>query len=98
MSRGKLLQILTLYVSGLHIFTAVGAVGFALLAPHSYVQTGTREENAIAQSGRKLDEARYAASDSIRPFRVNIPQAALDYLRERVLATRCSRILTGGTL
>src|SRR5512146_2638529 len=46
----------------------------------------TRKETVMTSTVRQAQAP--AASDAIRPFRVNVPQAALDDLRRRIAATR----------
>jgi len=67
----------------------VRALGIALLAAPCYAMAAS-ESGANTVASNSAHTKRPAASDeaAIRPFRVNMPQAALDDLRERLLATR----------
>src|SRR5215213_424411 len=80
--------------------TAGAAVGFGLLSRLLLVLFAATTPLALSaaasaqQPARAGARARSAAktlageSDSIRPFRVNVPQAALDDLRRRITATQ----------
>ena len=63
---------------------AAGAVGLVLLAAPGDAQTVPSA--AAGASGSGLGAA--AEDRSIRPFTVQVPQAALDDLRRRIAATR----------
>ena len=66
--------------SVLTTWAAAGAFGLALLAAPCDAQAATQRETTVAQTE--------ITTGAIRPFRVNIPEAALVDLRQRVLATR----------
>ena len=69
---------------------AAGAFGFMLIATPCYaVEASSSAANTLA-STTSATEQQPARSDeaAVRPFRVAIPQAALDDLRKRLLATR----------
>ena len=66
--------------SVLTTWAAAGAFGLVLLAAPCDAQTATQRETTVAQTE--------ITTGAIRPFRVNIPEAALVDLRQRVLATR----------
>ena len=55
--------------------------------PQSGVNTPSPKPTGAASSAKGAAQPRAALGD-IRPFRVNTPQADLDDLRKRVLATR----------
>jgi pimeloyl-ACP methyl ester carboxylesterase len=64
------------------------SVGLFVLAPPSYAQTTTTSHTDVIVVAQ-ASAARQAAKDgSIRPFKVQVPQAALNELRRRVAATR----------
>ena len=65
--------------SVLTTWAAAGAFGLALLAAPCDAKAATQRETTVAQTD---------TTGAIRPFRVNIPEAALVDLRQRVLATR----------
>jgi pimeloyl-ACP methyl ester carboxylesterase len=81
-----------------HSVTAASALGLLLLASPSYAQTApaaTKEPTMTAldteaSAGRPLPaQPRAAAEDAtIRPFRIDVPEAALADLRRRIAATR----------
>ena len=64
---------------------AVGALGVVLSAT-PFAEALTANSDALASVSSR--SAKPNEDTSIRPFRVNIPQAALDDLRQRVRATR----------
>ena len=68
---------------------AARAVGIALISASCAVAAAGGETNTV-ESATSAHTTRHAASDdaAIRPFRVNFPQAALEDLRRRLLATR----------
>ena len=61
-------------------WAAAGAFGLVLFAAPCDAQTATPRETTVAQTD--------ITAGAIRPFRVNVPEAALVDLRQRVLATR----------
>ena len=67
-----------------------GAFGVALIAAPCYAMAaGAPGTTTLASAGSAPTKLRATSDDtSIRPFRVNMPQTALDDLRKRVLATR----------
>ena len=69
---------------------AAGAFGFALIAiPCSAVAAHSSAANTLASATSAAEkQPAHADEAAVRPFRVNIPQAALDDLRKRLLATR----------
>jgi hypothetical protein len=74
----------------LAISTAASVFGLFLLAAPSLADSHTAGSGAI-EPGRVLAAVSVSAAPedrSIRPFQVNIPEAALADLRQRVLATR----------
>jgi pimeloyl-ACP methyl ester carboxylesterase len=68
---------------------AARALGIVLISVPCAVAAAGGETDTVA-SASSARTARHAASDdaAIHPFRVSIPQAALDDLRKRLLATR----------
>ena len=66
------------------ITAAAGACGLALLGAAGPALKETTMTSAVTQPASQTQ----AASDAIRPFRVNIPDAAIADLRRRVQATR----------
>jgi pimeloyl-ACP methyl ester carboxylesterase len=71
------------------ISATAGAFGVALFATPCYVMAASNATSALASPGSATVKATTASDDSsIRPFRVRIPEAELDDLRQRLLATR----------
>ena len=68
---------------------AVSILGIALLATPSYAETPSIADTHVLIFSQ-LSTSPRATSDAeaIRPFRINVPQAALDDLRRRIKATR----------
>ena len=56
----------------------------------STTTANNKKENTMNQLSTAIqrDPAKETAADAIRPFHVNFPQAALDDLRRRIVATR----------
>src|SRR5690606_9769186 len=70
---------------------AAGAIGVALATVPWYssiAQPSDADARASVTSARSNEHVGSQAEDEIRPFRVDIPQPALDDLRTRLLATR----------
>jgi len=69
---------------------AAGAFGVALIAAPCYAEAApTSRVNTLASTTSAPAKQPARSEDAaIRPFRVNIPQAAVDDLRKRLLATR----------
>lgn len=69
---------------------AAGAFGVALFATPCLAVAAPAPGASMAASASSAPTKQAAATggESIRPFRISIPQAALDDLRQRVLATR----------
>lgn len=68
---------------------AAGAFGVALFATPCYVMAASNPTSALPSTSSTTVKTSTASDDaSIRPFRVNIPEAALADLRRRLLATR----------
>ena len=69
---------------------AAGAFGFALIATPCYAVAAASSEANTLSSTTSGAEKQPARSDeaAVRPFRVDIPQAALDELRRRIVATQ----------
>jgi pimeloyl-ACP methyl ester carboxylesterase len=69
--------------------TAVaGAFGLALFASAGHAQTTSTHAEAYVLSQLSAKRVATADAEAIRPFRVNVPEAALVDLRRRVQATR----------
>jgi pimeloyl-ACP methyl ester carboxylesterase len=66
-----------------NIAAAAGAAGLALLAVPSHAQTPPITMTHVAHAPPAV-----AKDSTIRPFRVNVPEAALVDLRRRIVATR----------
>ncbi len=67
----------------------IAAPCYAVAAPASGTNTLASTASASAKVSPRTEDAAIAEGGSaIRPFRVNIPQTALDDLRKRLLATR----------
>ena len=72
-----------------HPATSAAAFGFALLAASCYAETPSVADGHVHIYSQLSTGPRAATIDeAIRPFRVNIPEAALVDLRQRVRATR----------
>ena len=68
---------------------SAAAFCLALLAAPCYAETSSvADAHALIFSQFSMGPRAAAKDDSIRPFSVNVPDAALDDLRRRVLATR----------
>ena len=69
---------------------AAGAFGFALIAAPCYAVAASSSAANTLASTTSATEKQPASSDeaTVRPFRVNTPQAALDELRRRIVATQ----------
>jgi pimeloyl-ACP methyl ester carboxylesterase len=68
---------------------SAAAFGFALLAASCYAETpSVADIHALIYSQLSMGQRAAVEADTIRPFRVNVPQATLDDLRRRVNATR----------
>jgi pimeloyl-ACP methyl ester carboxylesterase len=67
---------------------ATGALGLALVSVPWYSAVAQPSASVPAPTIAARGKERAVSEDAIRPFRVNVPQAALDDLRRRVLATR----------
>jgi len=72
------------------VSTVAGAFGIAMLATPCYAVAGTTgSTNTLSSSSSRLTPPPSASEDAaVRPFRINVPQAALDDLRRRIVATR----------
>jgi len=72
------------------VSTIAGAFGIAMLATPCYAVAGTTgSTNTLSSSSSRLTPPPSVSEDAaVRPFRVNVPQAALDDLRRRIVATR----------
>ena len=68
-----------------HLATSAAAFGLALLAASCYAETtSVADAHALIYSQLSTDPCAAAKGDAFRPFRVNIPDAALVDLRQRV--------------
>lgn len=67
--------------------TIAGAFGLALFSTPCHAQS-VAENSASAAVGTTPKRQTASGADSIRSYRINVPQAALDDLRRRVVATR----------
>ena len=68
---------------------AAGAFGVASFATPCYVMAASNATGARPSTSSTTVKTSTASDDApVRPFRVNIPEAALDDLRQRLLATR----------
>ena len=69
--------------------TAVAlAFGLCVFSSPNYGETTTRSDTASAVVAQASTPRAAAEDQSIRPFKVEVPQAALDDLRQRIAATR----------
>jgi hypothetical protein len=76
----------TAKASGLYIASMVAACALVLLATPSDAQTVSTAEASVSRPHE--GKSRASGEDTaIRPFRVNVPQEALDDLRRRLTAT-----------
>jgi hypothetical protein len=66
--------------------TGAGAIGAAMVAPVTHVATPSGA--AMPGAAAPVKQPGAATDSAIRPFRVDLPQAALDDLRRRLLETR----------
>jgi pimeloyl-ACP methyl ester carboxylesterase len=67
---------------------AAGALSAALISVPWYAAVAQPADAGARATMAARGKERAASEDAIRPFRVNVPQSALDDLRKRLLATR----------
>ena len=67
---------------------AAGVLAVALIAAPCYAATGSAAITTNTTSASSASPEQPSADTSIRPFRIDVPQAELDDLRARVRATR----------
>ncbi len=71
------------------MMAAAGAFGFALIATPCYAVAASSAANTLASTTSATEKQPARSGEAaVRPFRVDIPQAALDELRRRIVATQ----------